>query len=211
MNQALIVWLLLCLIWGSTWIFIKLGLRDLPPIIFAGLRFALAAVVLWGLIIVQRRTLPRNLGDWWLIAWTGGIAFSINYSLIFWGEQYITSGLAAVLQAMIPAFGMLFAHFQLPNEKLNSRKVVGVTLGVAGVGLIFYDQMKIEGRMAVCGSIALLASAFTVGYYNVVIKARAGHVDPAVLAAGQMSFGLFPLIGFGLVFEGNPFALRWTS
>src|SRR5262249_49020249 len=162
------------------------------------------ATILWLLIFVQRRLLPRSLGDWWLLAWTGWLAFSINYALIFWGEQYITSGLAAVLQAMIPAFGMIFAHFLLPNERLDRRKVLGVTLGIAGVGLIFYDQMTIEGTMALWGCAAFVVSALTVGYYNVVVKAHAGHVDPAVLAAGQMSFGLLPLVGFGVVFEGNP-------
>ena len=211
MNQTLFVWLLLCLIWGSTWIFIKIGLRDLPPITYAGARFTLAATILWGLIFAQRRRLPRGFSDWWLMAWTGWLAFSINYALIFWGEQYITSGLAAVLQAMIPAFGMLFAHFHLPNEKLTLRKVFGVVLGTAGTGLIFFDQMKIEGTMALWGCAAMLVSALTVGYYNVVIKARAGHLDPGVLAAGQMSFGLFPLVSFGLAFEGNPFELQWTT
>lgn len=210
MNKARFVWLVLCLIWGSTWIFIKLGLRDLPPLTFAGLRFLLAASILWILIFAQKRKLPATGRDWWLLAWTGGLAFSLNYALIFWGEQYIASGLAAVLQAMIPAFGMLFAHFYLPNERLTARKIAGVMTGIAGVGLIFFDQMKLEGTMALWGSVGLLVSAVDVGFYNVVIKARAGHLDPAVLAAGQMTFGLLPLLGYGFLFEGNPFMLRWT-
>lgn len=210
MNKARFVWLVLCLIWGSTWIFIKLGLRDLPPLTFAGLRFLLAASILWILIFVQKRKLPTTGRDWWLLAWTGGLAFSLNYALIFWGEQYIASGLAAVLQAMIPAFGMLFAHFYLPNERLTGRKIAGVVTGILGVGLIFFDQMKLEGTMALWGSAGLLVSAVDVGFYNVVIKARAGHLDPAVLAAGQMTFGILPLLGYGFLFEGNPFLLRWT-
>ncbi len=210
MNKARFVWLVLCLIWGSTWIFIKLGLRDLPPLTFAGLRFLLAASILWILIFVQKRKLPTTGRDWWLLAWTGGLAFSLNYALIFWGEQYIASGLAAVLQAMIPAFGMLFAHFYLPNERLTGRKIAGVMTGILGVGLIFFDQMKLEGTMALWGSAGLLVSAVDVGFYNVVIKARAGHLDPAVLAAGQMTFGILPLLGYGFLFEGNPFLLRWT-
>lgn len=210
MTQTLFVWLLLCVIWGSTWLFIKLGLRDLPPITFAGLRFLAAALLLWSYVFARRSRLPRHARDWGFIAWTGSLAFSANYALIFWGEQYITSGLAAVLQAMIPAFGMIFAHVLLPDEPLTRRKAAGVALGIAGVGVIFYDQMNFEGTMAVWGCAALLVSALVVGFCNVVVKARAGHFDPAVLAAGQMSFGLLPLLAAGAAFEINPFTLHWT-
>src|SRR5262245_31650393 len=104
MNTPIIVWLILCLIWGSTWIFIKLGLRDLPPITFAGLRFRFASVILWAIVFARRRPLPNNLSDWLKLAWAGIISFALNYGLVFWGEQHINSGLAAVLQAMIPVF-----------------------------------------------------------------------------------------------------------
>ncbi|HKE06139.1 MAG TPA: EamA family transporter [Blastocatellia bacterium] len=104
MNIPLIVWLILCLIWGSTWIFIKIGLRDLPPFTFAGLRFLLASVILCAIVIVWRRPLPKSGRDWLKLAWVGIISIALNFGLIFWGEQHINSGLAAVLQATIPAF-----------------------------------------------------------------------------------------------------------
>src|SRR6266508_4121325 len=103
--KSRLVWFLLCGIWGSTWLFIKLGLADLPPITFAGIRFLIAATILFCLIAVRRLSLPRNRGDWILLAVTGVLAFSLNYGLLFWGEQHISSGLASLLQATIPAFG----------------------------------------------------------------------------------------------------------
>lgn len=78
MNRAFIVWLVLCLIWGSTWIFIKLGLRDPPPITFAGLRFAVAAAILWAMIVIQRRKPSPDAGDWRLLFYTGLLAFTVN-------------------------------------------------------------------------------------------------------------------------------------
>ncbi len=210
MNKALIVWLVLCLIWGSTWVFIKLGLRDLPPITYAGLRFLFASAILWAIVLVRRRPLPNNRRDWLILAWAGLISFALNYGLIFWGEQRITSGLAAVLQAMIPVFGLFFAHHYLPAERITKRKLAGVAIGVAGVGLIFYDQMKIEGTAALQGGAALLASAVCVAYTNVFIKARGQHLDPSVLAAGQMIWSVVPLLAVGIVWEGNPFDLRWS-
>jgi len=211
MKAPLIVWFVLCLIWGSTWLFIKLGLRDLPPFTFAGLRFLFASVILWAIVIAWRRPLPKSGRDWLKLVWAGSISFALNYGLIFWGEQYITSGLAAVLQAMIPAFGLIFAHVYLPNERITARKLAGVGVGVAGVSLIFYDQMKIEGAAALQGSAALVLSSICVAYTNVFIKARCQHIDSSVLAAGQMVWGAFPLLTLGAVWEGNPFDHHWSA
>jgi drug/metabolite transporter (DMT)-like permease len=211
MNQALIVWIILSLIWGSTWSFIKIGLRDLPPFTFAGIRFLIAAAILWLIVLLRSDSMPRKRGDWLIIAWTGLIAFAVNYGLIFWGEQHITSGLAAVLQATIPTFGLVIAHVYLPEERITTRKLVGVVLGIAGVSLLFYDQLKIEGTAALWGSAALVLSAVCVAYSNVLVKARCQHLNPAALAAGQMIFGFAPLLAIGTIWEGNPLLLRWTQ
>jgi drug/metabolite transporter (DMT)-like permease len=211
MNTPLIVWLILCLIWGSTWIFIKLGLRDLPPITFAGLRFLFASAILWAIVFARRRPLPNNLSDWLKLAWAGIISFALNYGLIFWGEQHINSGLAAVLQAMIPVFGLIFAHIYLPSERITARKLTGAAIGVAGVSLIFYDQMKIEGAAALEGSVALVLSSVCVAYTNVFIKARCQHIDSSVLAAGQMVWAVVPLLVVAAIWEGNLFDHHWSA
>ena len=131
--KARIVWLILCGIWGSTWLFIKLGLRDLPPITFAGIRFVIAAAILVLLALISRAPWPRSRRDWSVIAITGTLQFALNYGLVFWGEQYISSGLAAVLQSSFPAFGLVIAHFYLPYERITTKKAFGVLLGVLGV------------------------------------------------------------------------------
>ena len=82
--KSRIVWLLLCCIWGSTWLFIKIGLRDLPPISFAAIRFLIAVIILAAIIAVRRLSLPRSPRDWWMLAGTGVLAFALNYGLIFW-------------------------------------------------------------------------------------------------------------------------------
>src|SRR5438132_9463449 len=91
-------WFLLCGIWGSTWLFIKIGLADLPPFTFAGIRFVLASLILIALVTARRARWPRSREEWWLIAVSGVLQFTVNYGLVFWGEQHISSGLAAVLQ-----------------------------------------------------------------------------------------------------------------
>src|SRR5437660_1398883 len=153
--KARIVWLILCGIWGSTWLFIKIGLRDLPPITFAGIRFVLAAAILLTLALISRVPWPRTRRDWSVIAISGTLQFALNYGLVFWGEQYISSGLAAVLQSSFPAFGLVIAHFYLPYERITTKKAAGVLLGVIGVAVIFSDQLAIAGKFALLGSIAL--------------------------------------------------------
>lgn len=208
--KARIVWLILCGIWGSTWLFIKIGLRDLPPFTFAGLRFVLASAILGSLILIRRARSPRTRNEWYLIAVSGLLQFTLNYGLVFWGEQYISSGLAAVLQSTFPLFGLVIAHFYLPSERMTTLRVVGVLLGVLGVAVIFSDQLTIAGSMALLGSIALVLSAVFGSYSNVLVKAYGGKIDPQILAASQMVFGFVPLLAAGFATEGNPLRFRWT-
>ena len=209
--KARVVWLILCGIWGSTWLFIKLGLNDLPPLTFAGIRFLCASSILVAIILARGVRWPRKRSDWLLIAIVGWLQFSLNYGLVFWGEQRIPSGLAAVLQSTFPAFGLVIAHFYLPEERITPKKVMGVLLGVVGVGIVFSDQLSFAGKAALAGSVALVLSAFCGSYGNVLVKAYGTQIDPFVLAAGQMVCGFPPLLALGIATEGNPFHFHWTA
>jgi len=205
-----LVWLILCGIWGSTWLFIKLGLEDLPPLTFAGIRFVIACLLLFAFIRFRGVKLPTSKDDWLLLAITGVLSFTLNYGLLFWGEQFISSGLAAVLQATIPAFGLVIAHFYLPGERMTWARIFGVALGVCGVGIVFSNQLALSGGKALAGCVALVFSSFFVAYSNVLVKARGKNLEPSVIAAGQMFFGMIPLLLIGIPLEGNPLKFHWT-
>ena len=205
-------WLLLCAIWSSTWAVIKIGLnQDLPPLWFAGLRFVVASAVLMLWNLWRRTPLPRAAGDWTLIALTGFLTFTVNYGLLFWAEGRITSGVCAVLQATIPAFGLLFAHLYLPGERLTGPKIGGVVLGLCGVGIIFSEELHLAGTSALWGSAGIVVGAASTSYASVLVKARGRHLDPAMLSAAQMTFGWVPLVVLGACFEGTPWRFRWTG
>ena len=206
----ILVWVILCLLWGTTWIFIKIGLTDLPPITFAAVRFILAILILLPLIRIRRFPWPSSSAEWKLIALTGFLQFSLNYSSVFWAEQHITSGLAAVLQSMIPVFGLLLAWIFLPAERITWLKIVAVLLGVIGVAIIFIDQLRIENWMAFLGSVAIVVGAYCAAQASILIKLRAGAIHPASLVCAQMLAGLPALIVYALIVEGNPLALNWT-
>lgn len=208
--KARVVWLILCGIWGSTWLFIKLGLNDLPPLTFAGIRFLFASSILLAIILARGVRWPRKRSEWLVIAVVGWLQFSLNYGLVFWGEQRIPSGLAAVLQSTFPAFGLIIAHFYLPEERITPKRLIGVLLGITGVGIVFSDQLSFAGQAALAGSVALVLSAFCGSYGNVLVKAYGTQIDPFVLAAGQMVCGFPPLLALGMATEGNPLHFHWT-
>ncbi len=205
-----LVWLLLSLIWGSTWLFIKLGLEDLQPFTFAAVRFVLAIAALFPFVIARRARLPRSRADWALMLGTGVMLFGITYGLVFWGEQYVSSGLAALLFGTFPLFGLVIAHFYLPTERMTLSKVCGVVLGIGGIALVFSNELRVSGASALWGSVAIVVSAAVAAYADVLIKLRGGHLDPSLLTLVQMAAGLVPLATLGLTLEGDPRELAWT-
>ncbi len=208
--KTVVTWLVLCFIWGTTWIFIKIGLEDLPPIAFAGARFLLAVLILFFVIRLQNITLPRTWREWRIIAITGVLQFSINYSLVFWSEQYITSGLAAVLQAMITVFGLILAWYFLPNERITKLKIFAVCLGIIGVAVIFIDQLKVQSLMAFIGSVGIVVGAYAAAQASILVKAKGAAFHPAALVFCQMVCGLPAIIIYSLIVEGNPLNYHWT-
>src|SRR6195256_1929218 len=140
-----IAWLTLCVVWSSTWLAIKVGLRDLPPISFVAIRFLIAIAVLVVVSLGRVRLLPLRRSDYGTLAFTGILMFGLNYTLLFWGELYVSSGLAAVLQATIPMFGMVFAHLMLPSEPMRWQRLAGAFVALAGVAVFFARLLDFRG------------------------------------------------------------------
>jgi drug/metabolite transporter (DMT)-like permease len=203
-------WLTLCVVWSSTWLAIKIGLRDLPPISFVAIRFVIAIGVLIALSIGRTRLLPHRAGDYAVLAITGILMFALNYTLLFWGELYVSSGLAAVLQTTIPIFGMLFAHWMLPEEPLRLQKLCGALLAIGGVTLICGRLLSFGGVLAFWGGVGISLGGAAAAFSNVLIKAKRIRIAPAMLAAWQMIFGTVPLLVLGVVVDGNPAKFHWN-
>ncbi|HEY7001271.1 MAG TPA: EamA family transporter [Candidatus Udaeobacter sp.] len=205
-----VAWLTLCVVWSSTWLVIKIGLHDLPPISYAGIRFVVAIIVLFVVSVGRVGLLPQHGFDYLLLAITGVLMFALNYGLLFWGELHVSSGLAAVLQATIPMFGMLSAHFMLPDEPLQVHKLLGALVAVAGVALICERLLGFNGAMAFWGGLGIILGAASAAFSNVLLKARAIQLAPAMIAAWQMVFGAVPLLAIGFLIEGNPLKFHWS-
>jgi len=205
------VWLLVGFIWGSTWLFIKIGLQDLPPFSFAALRFGLALLPLLALMKFRRLSLPNTKRDWLLMLVTGLLTISLNYSLVFWSGNYISAGLIATLYTTLPLFTLIFAHFLISDERMTVTKFMGILLGMAGVGVIFNEQLHIDDWLAIFGSGAIILATIGSGLSTVLIKRHAQKFDPITLTTVQTAIGLIPLSILAASLEGNPFEFDWTA
>lgn len=203
----------LCFIWGSTWLAIKAGLEFLPPFVFAGIRFATAAIALMMLTKLLHARIPRDRSSWIIMLFLGLFQISLPYGLVFWGEQYISSGLAAVLFATLPFFVVIFAHLLVKNEKLTRFKAIGVIASFAGLVAIFWRDIVSSQNFAfqnsLYGGLAVVGSSASGGLGNVVAKRFAGRIDPAANVLVQAVTGAVILSSLGVATESSS-ALRFT-
>jgi drug/metabolite transporter (DMT)-like permease len=153
--------------------------------------------------------LPKGRAVWTIIFVTGLLQFCFNYGLLFWGEQHITSGLAAVLQATIPAFGLILAKIYI-GESITGLKVISILLGLFGISIIFREQLTLNGDKAFLGSLAVVVGAFGASYASVLTKARGQTLEPDNMVFWQMLVGHIPLWLIALLKEGSPMDFRWT-
>lgn len=180
----------LCLIWGTTWSVIRVGLAGIPPFSGVSLRFALAAgllLILAGLLGVRlgKSRLERRL---WVV--NGLLSFAVSYGVVYWSEQWVPSGLAAVLFATYPLFVAMVAHFVLPAEALTRPEAWGIAAGFLGVGVIFSEDLSALGGPGVALAAAvMLVSPLASAVSSVAIKRWGGGIHPLSLTAVPMAIG----------------------
>ena len=191
---------LMCIIWGLTWVAIKIGLRDLPPLLSAGVRFVIATALLWPAVLWRKSPLPRSWAELRTILIPGFFIYGINYALVYWGEQYIGAGLSSILFASLPFLVALFAHYLLPREKMSAVKLTGLIIGFSGIVLVFYGGLSF-GPDSHWGMAALLGSSLSAAYANILVKRDLHEVDPILATALQMSLGAVLLLGLGTLTE----------
>jgi drug/metabolite transporter (DMT)-like permease len=186
---------LLVLIWSSTWVAIKIGLEDCPPLLGAGVRFAAAGLVLLAIAAVQRRRLLST--DWVLAAVLALAPFAFAYGLVYWGEQYVPSGLAAVLFGILPLYTALLGTVLLPDEPLRLPLLVGVLIGIGGLSLAFLESVELgAAEKAALGATALALAPLGAALGSISQKRRAAELDAVVLNGWAMLVGgllLLPL------------------
>src|SRR5207253_1794615 len=200
-----IAFVILCIIWGSTWLAIKEGYGGLGAFNVASVRFFIAAPIMLALIPIMGARLPRGRAEWLLTAWVGVMLFALDYGLVYWSEQRLDSGLAAIVFAVFPVFTVICAHAYLPGERLNARKLTGTLMAFAGVAALFADSVRLDASQA--GPIlGLAAAAFFAALASVATKKHGHGIHPAGLNGPAMLIGAVLLMAASLA-SGQGYAL----
>ncbi|MDE3058171.1 MAG: EamA family transporter [Bacteroidota bacterium] len=199
--RVAVAYFLVCSIWGSTWLAIKIGLETVPPMLSSGLRFVVASAVLYPMIKFRGVTIHRTREArkiYLLIALT---AFSVPYGLVYWGEQFIPSGLASVLFAVYPFGVALFSQLFLPSEKMTAWKTAGIAVGFLGILVIFSNDLYTSNKDALWGMGAVVLSAVLQAYSVILIKKFGHTVDPMVTTFVPILYSAFVLFAASIFFE----------
>ena len=203
---------LLTLIWGTTWAAIRVGLRGIPPFTGVALRFAISAAVLLAAArgVGVRLAAAAAPGAAWRVWLANGLlTFFIPYGVLYWAEQWVPSGLAAVLFATSPLWVALAAHLALPAERLRAATAAGVLVGFAGVVVIFSEDLRALGGPRVAAAAALLLLAPLTSAAGVVAVKRWGAgMHPLSVAAVPMALTAAAMGGVAWAAEaGQPLRL----
>lgn len=208
-GSALLRFMILAAIWGSSFLFIKLALEGLSPLQIVHARLTAAAVVLAGVLAVRRQRLPASYRTWLHLGFMSVVANIIPFFLFAYAEERITSGLAGVLNGTTPLFTLGFAVLALPEERMSVTRASGFILGFMGVVLVVgpWDQnpltSSLVGQLACLGASACYGVAFV--YTRRYITPR-GY-PPEVLAAAQLGLGVLILAAAFPVVAREPIAI----
>ncbi|GGN79041.1 permease [Actinoplanes lobatus] len=197
----------LCLAWGGTWLAIRIGVHETPPLWLAATRFTVAGLLLLGVARFaggwRRISLP-DLGR--LVVMSAG-AISICFGLIFWGEQYVESGLAGVLvQGFVP-IGLFAFAMLLGKERVAGRQLVGLLLGLAGVALLILTQIRYESDARVlAGTVAIIVGTLIYDWAGVYGGNLLSRYPAPLMSAYENLIGGVLLLPVSLVLEGHRLA-----
>lgn len=209
-TRIRVAWVVACLLWAGTFLFIRIGVADVGPFTFAAARLVIALGVLVPLVITRREWTSWTGADVAAVTAAGLLLLGVNYALVYWGARHVPSGLVAILLATTPIVALGLGALG-GAEVITVRKLAAVSLGLLGVIAIVGTEATSPGTEGLYGAAALLASTCCVAGAYVWMKGRTGRVPPLSMAALQSASGLIVLATLALAREGSPIDARWTA
>lgn len=206
----------LVLLWGSSFLWIRIALDEISPVTLVAFRLMFGAIGLVVAYLIMRPPFPANRRVIWIIVLLGLVNNAIPFLLISWGQQFIDSGVASVLNASVPLFTLVIAHFWLEDERINLQRSIGVVIGFVGI-LVLFSKGLTPGTLtnSVVGQIAVVtASAFYAGS-TVLVRRELKGVSPIfqamlmVIVADILVWPLVPLLASPIVWPS--LAITWIA
>lgn len=194
----------LSLLWGGSFFFVGVAVRELPPLTIVTLRVGLAAITLWLVVLVSGIRLPSDPKVWRSFLGMGLLNNVIPFALIVWGQTQIASGLASILNAATPIFAVVVAGILLPDERITPLKCLGVTLGFVGV-VVMIGVPASSDVSNVLPQLAIIGAALSYSFAGVYGRRFKGFgINPILTAAGQVTASTLVLLPITFVVEGMP-------
>jgi drug/metabolite transporter (DMT)-like permease len=188
MKHWLMFWTL-GVIWGSSFLLIKVGVEELGPLPLVSVRIGLAALLMGAYLWWSERKMPRTRREMLALLYVGVMNTALPFTLITWGEQDIDSGLATVLNSTVPLFTLVFAHFTLADERISFQKIIGLIVGFVGIVLLSSRNAESSSPNSFAGQVAVLAASMSYASSAIVIRRYLRRVDPLVTAGGSLMIG----------------------
>lgn len=189
-RLALLAWITVCVVWGTTYLAIRIALESVPVALLAGLRWMTAGLLLAAVLKASGQPLPPRR-TWPSLALLGLLMSVIGNGLVVWAEQYVTSGLAAVVVAMVPFWSVAVEALLPAGERLSGRTLVGLTLGFAGIVVLVWPELTASGagNGFVLGIVALQVACLGWALGTSYTKRHVAGLHPLASSATQMIFG----------------------
>jgi drug/metabolite transporter (DMT)-like permease len=183
-----IAFITLGLIWSSSFLWIKIGVQEIGPMALVAFRALFGLITAGGIALYQKVEWPRDWKTWGVYAILGSTSIAIPIFLISWGEQSIDSAVASILNATVPLFTLIIAHFWLHDDKMTVPKVLGLLIGFAGILLLFSEDLLASKHLNVIGQFAVVLAALFYAWSAVYGRKYTQHITGAALR------GALPLI-----------------
>ena len=187
--KVLLAFAVIYFVWGSTFLAIRVGVREVPPFLLAGIRFLVAGIVLY--LWMRAKGTPSPSGrEWGSATLLAVLIFVFDYGLLFWAEKRVPSGIAAVMMAMIPVFMTLSEIFIMKTQRLTARLVMALLTGICGVGVLVSHSANFgDAAIDTAGAVALLIAAISWSLASALTRKLPLPAAKAMSSGAQMLAG----------------------
>jgi drug/metabolite transporter (DMT)-like permease len=199
-------------IWGTTWLAIRIGLEHYPPFFSLAVRFCLAGPIILLILRLRGERIPWALRHQPFFLLLGFLSYVTSFGVVYWGEQYVSSGLTAVIFGLMPLLTGVVAHFLLPSERLGLGKILGLALGLVGIVVLNSANLTLIHPRAPLAALIITLSPFATAISTVLAKKRVQEFPALALAGIPMIYGGLVHIVLWRVFEHDrPLAWSWPG
>lgn len=204
------VFLALGLMWGTSYLFIKIGVETLPTFTLVAFRLGIGLALLAAVVAIAREPLPRDPKMYGHLLVMGVVNIALPFALITTAEQSVDSALAAILNGAVPLFVIVIAALFLHDEPITVNRLFGLLVGYAGVIFLVGRSLGTGGESSFGGELALIGSTASYGVGAVYARRNVKGLRPMIPALFQVAFAFAITSAIALLFE-KPFAVEWTG